>query len=227
MRWLRAHQFLNSQGYSIKAISNSHVKHAIGCKGYDRCGYAGTGAAPAIADSHVGLAAYFLDHDAWSYALISRVFARESAGLTRDDVLDNITITWLTSTALSGAPLHWENKFSYFNVKGISIPVAVSAFPDEIDLCRECNRDLSTISRTFTELVHLTADPIVVDLQDQLARTTARSGVRFFAFHRFDRHVPEGVLHRSLVDASTPRELGSGDNPVRAGGGEAGRVVAL
>ena len=88
-----------------------------------------------IADSPVGLAAYFLDHDAWSYALISRVFAGESAGLTRDDVLDNITITWLTNTALSGARLYWENKFSYFGVKGVSIPVAVSAFPDEIDLC--------------------------------------------------------------------------------------------
>ncbi|HEY7402113.1 MAG TPA: epoxide hydrolase [Candidatus Angelobacter sp.] len=85
-----------------------------------------------IADSPVGLAAYFLDHDAWSYALISRVFAGESAGLTRDDVLDNITIAWLTNTALSGARLYWENKFSYFNVKGVSIPVAVSVFPDEL-----------------------------------------------------------------------------------------------
>ena len=85
-----------------------------------------------IADSPVGLAAYFLDHDAWSYALISRVFAGESAGLTRDDVLDNITIAWLTNTALSGARLYWENKFAYFSVKGVSIPVAVSAFPDEI-----------------------------------------------------------------------------------------------
>jgi len=61
-----------------------------------------------IADSPVGLAAYFLDHDAWSYALISRVFSGEAAGLTRDDVLDNITITWLTNTAISGARLYWE-----------------------------------------------------------------------------------------------------------------------
>jgi pimeloyl-ACP methyl ester carboxylesterase len=69
-----------------------------------------------IADSPVGLAAYFLDHDAWSYALISRVFSGEAAGLTRDDVLDNITITWLTNTAISGARLYWENKLSYFSV---------------------------------------------------------------------------------------------------------------
>ena len=55
-----------------------------------------------IADSPVGLAAYFLDHDARSYELIARVFAGEAEGLTRDDVLDNITLTWLTNTALSG-----------------------------------------------------------------------------------------------------------------------------
>jgi pimeloyl-ACP methyl ester carboxylesterase len=86
-----------------------------------------------IADSPVGLAAYFLDHDARSYALISRVFAGESEGLTRDDILDNITITWLTNTAISGARLYWEYfGKGYFNAKGVSIPVAVSVFPDEL-----------------------------------------------------------------------------------------------
>jgi pimeloyl-ACP methyl ester carboxylesterase len=86
-----------------------------------------------IADSPVGLAAYFLDHDARSYALISRVFAGESEGLTRDDILDNITITWLTNTALSGARLYWEYwGKGYFNAKGVSVPVAVSVFPDEL-----------------------------------------------------------------------------------------------
>ena len=87
-----------------------------------------------IADSPVGLAAYFLDHDAASYELISRVFEGQREGLTRDDVLDNITITWLTNTALSGARLYWEwfGKGSYFNVKGVTIPVAVSVFPDEL-----------------------------------------------------------------------------------------------
>ena len=87
-----------------------------------------------IADSPVGLAAYFLDHDARSYQLIARVFEGQTEGLTRDDILDNITITWLTNTALSGARLYWENwgKFGYFNVKGVSIPVAVSVFPDEL-----------------------------------------------------------------------------------------------
>jgi len=87
-----------------------------------------------IADSPVGLAAYFLDHDARSYALISRVFTQgASEGLTRDDILDNITITWLTNTALSGARLYWEYwGKGYFNVKGVTIPVAVSVFPDEL-----------------------------------------------------------------------------------------------
>jgi pimeloyl-ACP methyl ester carboxylesterase len=87
-----------------------------------------------IADSPVGLAAYFLDHDLRSYELISRVFQGHSEGLTRDDVLDNITITWLTNTALSGARLYWENwkKLGYFSAKGVSIPIAVSVFPDEV-----------------------------------------------------------------------------------------------
>jgi len=86
-----------------------------------------------IADSPVGLAAYFLDHDARSYELISRVFQGRPEGLTRDDVLDNITITWLTNTALSGARLYWEYwGKGYFNAKGVSIPVAVSVFPDEL-----------------------------------------------------------------------------------------------
>ena len=86
-----------------------------------------------IADSPVGLAAYFLDHDARSYELISRVFQGQAEGLTRDDILDNITITWLTNTALSGARLYWEYwGKGYFNAKGVSIPVAVSVFPDEL-----------------------------------------------------------------------------------------------
>ena len=86
-----------------------------------------------IADSPIGLAAYFLDHDARSYALIERVFQGQDEGLTRDDILDNITITWLTNTAISGARLYWEYfGKGYFNVKGVSIPVAVSVFPDEL-----------------------------------------------------------------------------------------------
>ena len=86
-----------------------------------------------IADSPVGLAAYFLDHDARSYEMIARVFAGGTEGLTRDDVLDNITLTWLTNTAISGARLYWENKgASFFAVKNVVVPTAVSVFPDEL-----------------------------------------------------------------------------------------------
>jgi pimeloyl-ACP methyl ester carboxylesterase len=104
-----------------------------------------------IADSPVGLAAYFLDHDARSYDLISRVFAGASAGLTRDDILDNLTITWLTNTAVSGARLYWETwgRLGYFNVKGVTIPVAVSVFPDEIYTVPR-----SWAERAFPKLIH-------------------------------------------------------------------------
>jgi pimeloyl-ACP methyl ester carboxylesterase len=86
-----------------------------------------------IADSPVGIAAYFLDHDARSLELIARVFDGQTEGLTRDDILDNVTITWLTNTFISGARLYWEYWGSgYFNAKGVPIPVAVSVFPDEL-----------------------------------------------------------------------------------------------
>jgi pimeloyl-ACP methyl ester carboxylesterase len=86
----------------------------------------------ALADSPVGLAAWMLDHDARSYELIARVFAGESEGLSRDDVLDNVTLYWLTNTAVSSARLYWESKLPFFAPKGVTIPVAVSVFPDEI-----------------------------------------------------------------------------------------------
>jgi pimeloyl-ACP methyl ester carboxylesterase len=85
-----------------------------------------------MADSPVGLAAWFLDHDARSYEMIARVFDGQREGLTRDDVLDNVTLTWLTNTAMSTSRIYWENKFGFFAPKGVAIPVAVSAFPDEI-----------------------------------------------------------------------------------------------
>jgi pimeloyl-ACP methyl ester carboxylesterase len=86
----------------------------------------------AIVDSPVGLAAWMLDHDARSYALIARVFDRQREGLTRDDVLDNVTLYWLTNTAVSSARLYWESKLAFFAPKHLTIPVAVSAFPDEL-----------------------------------------------------------------------------------------------
>jgi pimeloyl-ACP methyl ester carboxylesterase len=86
-----------------------------------------------IADSPVGLAAYFLDHDARSLELIARVFDGKAEGLSCDDILDNITITWLTNTFISGARLYWDYwGKGYVDTQGVSIPVAVSVFPDEL-----------------------------------------------------------------------------------------------
>jgi pimeloyl-ACP methyl ester carboxylesterase len=86
----------------------------------------------ALEDSPIGLAAWMLDHDPASQKLIGRVFDGQSEGLTRDDILDNITLYWLTETAVSSGRLFWESKLAFFSPKGVTIPVAVSAFPDEI-----------------------------------------------------------------------------------------------
>ena len=73
-----------------------------------------------------------LDHDAASEALIARVFDGQSEGLSRDDVLDNVTLYWFTNTGISSARLYWENKLNFFAPKHVMIPVAVSVFPDEL-----------------------------------------------------------------------------------------------
>ena len=90
-----------------------------------------------IVDSPVGLAGWILDHDIRSYQMIARVFDGQTEGLSRDDVLDNITLYWLTNTAISSARLYWDTAHNlpaggFFDVRGVKLPVAVSAFPDEI-----------------------------------------------------------------------------------------------
>ncbi|MCW3127953.1 MAG: epoxide hydrolase [Bacteroidetes bacterium] len=89
-----------------------------------------------IGDSPTGLAAWMLDHDARSYELIARVFNGQKEGLTRDDILDNITLYWITNTAIPSARLYWEAtqvaKGGFFDPRNVTIPVAVSVFPDEI-----------------------------------------------------------------------------------------------
>ncbi|HWF02073.1 MAG TPA: epoxide hydrolase [Candidatus Angelobacter sp.] len=107
----------------------------------------------AIADSPVGLAAWILDHDARSYELIARVFEGQHEGLTRDDILDNITLYWVTNTAVSSARLYWDNlitaKAGFFDVKNVTIPVAVSVFPDEIYAAPQ-----SWAKRAYPKLIH-------------------------------------------------------------------------
>jgi pimeloyl-ACP methyl ester carboxylesterase len=103
----------------------------------------------ALADSPAGLAAWMLDHDARSLALIARVFDGQSEGLTRDDILDNVTLYWLTNTAVSSARLYWESKLPFFAPKHVAIPVAVSAFPEEL---YQAPRSWS--ERAYPKLVH-------------------------------------------------------------------------
>ncbi len=108
-----------------------------------------------IADSPVGIAGYFLDHDARSLAMISRAFDGQPEGLTRDDVLDNVTLTWLTNTFISGARLYWENKgYSFFGVRGVVVPTAVSVFPDELYPAPR-----SWAERAFPKLIHFNKLP--------------------------------------------------------------------
>ena len=89
-----------------------------------------------LADSPVGLAAWILDHDDQSYKMIARAIDGQTEGLTPDDILDNITLYWLTNTAVSSARLYWDHsltaKKGFFDIKGVAIPVAVSAYPNEI-----------------------------------------------------------------------------------------------
>ena len=120
-----------------------------------------------IADSPVGLAAWFLDHDISSYEMIARAFAGEAEGLTRDDVLDNITIGWLTNTAISGARLYWEalprtssgfgierNNVHFFEPIGVRAPIAVTQFPDELYPVPK-----SWAERTYPTLIHYGQQP--------------------------------------------------------------------
>ncbi|EJB06010.1 putative hydrolase or acyltransferase of alpha/beta superfamily [Rhizobium leguminosarum bv. trifolii WSM597] len=88
--------------------------------------------AAAFADSPIGLATFMIDHDARSLDLIARSFDGTPEGLTPDDVLDNVTLFWLTNTGVSAARLYWENKLAFFSPKGVKVPVAVSVFPDEL-----------------------------------------------------------------------------------------------
>lgn len=103
----------------------------------------------ALEDSPIGLAAWMLDHDARSYELIARVFDGAAEGLTRDDILDNISLYWFTGTAISSARLYWENKLAFFAPKNIAIPVAVSVFPDEIYAAPR-----SWAEKAFPKLIH-------------------------------------------------------------------------
>ena len=107
-----------------------------------------------IADSPIGLAGWILDHDASSYAMMARVFDGKPEGLTRDDIIDNITFYWLTNTGVSSARLYWENKQAFFAPQNIKIPVAVSVYPDEIYAAPR-----SWVEKAFPKLIYFNKLP--------------------------------------------------------------------
>ena len=108
-----------------------------------------------IADSPVGLAAWLLDHndaDGQPAAAVASALDRTTSAtgeLTRDEILDNITLYWLTNTGVSASRLYWEYKGGFFNAKGVSIPVAVSVFPGE-----QYQAPRSWTERAYPNLVH-------------------------------------------------------------------------
>jgi pimeloyl-ACP methyl ester carboxylesterase len=102
-----------------------------------------------VVDSPVGLAAWMLDHDEKSYQLIARAFAGDPGGLSRDDVLDNATHYWLTSSGVSSARLYWESKLGFFDIKGVELPVGITVFPDELYPAPE-----SWAKEAYPNLVH-------------------------------------------------------------------------
>ena len=122
--------FANSLSYAQQMASHPHALYGLG-------------------DSPVGLTAWFLDNALWGPDLLAHIFDGQRDGLTRDDVLDNITLYWLTNTAISAAGLYRENKLPFFAPMGIEIPVAVSVFPDEIFQLPQ-----SWAERAYPKLVH-------------------------------------------------------------------------
>jgi len=107
-----------------------------------------------LSDSPVGLATFMLDHDARSLELIARSFDGVPEGLTRDDVLDNITLFWLTNTGVSAARLYWENKLAFFQPRGVKVPVAASAFPTEM-----YQAPRSWAEKAYPNLIHFNTLP--------------------------------------------------------------------
>ncbi len=103
----------------------------------------------ALDDSPIGLASWMLDHDPASEAMIARVFAGGTEGLSKDDVLDNVDLYWFTRTAVSSARLYWESKLTFFGPKGVTLPTAISAFPEEIYTAPE-----SWVREAYPNLIH-------------------------------------------------------------------------
>jgi pimeloyl-ACP methyl ester carboxylesterase len=107
-----------------------------------------------LSDSPVALAAWIIDHDIWTYRQIVNVFDGGDEGLTKDDILDNITLYWLTNTGVSSARLYWENKNAFFGPKGVKVPAVISSFPEEI-----CPIPRSWAEKAYPKLIYYQRHP--------------------------------------------------------------------
>jgi len=133
-----------------------------------------------LVDSPVGLAAFMIDHDWKSHAMIARSFAGVKEGLSRDDVLDNVTLFWFTRTAISAARLYWEQTVagnSFFATKGVKLPVACSVFPDEMYVAPR-----SWTEKAYPNLIHFNKLPkgghFAAWEQPELMTSEIRTGLR-------------------------------------------------
>jgi pimeloyl-ACP methyl ester carboxylesterase len=109
----------------------------------------------ALADSPIGLASWMFDHDHASMELITRVFDGADEGLSKDDLIANVALYWLTDTAVSSARLYWESKLAFFAPKGVKLPTAISAYPDEI-----YQAPRSWVEKAYPRLIHYNRLPI-------------------------------------------------------------------
>jgi pimeloyl-ACP methyl ester carboxylesterase len=132
-----------------------------------------------LADSPVSLAAWMIDHDVASYGHIAKLFVdgEPYGDLTRDDILDNITLFWLTNTGVSSARLYQEYKGAFFNDYHISVPAAVSVFPEEV-----YQAPRSWTERAYHNLIHFNTLPkgghFAAWEQPQLFSEEVRAGFR-------------------------------------------------
>ncbi len=132
-----------------------------------------------LADSPVALAAWLIDHDPVSYeTLIAPAFVEgREGGLTRDDILDNITLFWLTNSGVSAGRIYWEFKGSWAGVRNVSVPVAVSNFPDDVIYSAQ-----SWAEQAYPKLVHFNdvdrGGHFAAWEQPELYATEVRDGLR-------------------------------------------------
>src|SRR5262249_55869099 len=158
-----------------------------------------------IADSPVGLAAWLLDHDDGGgepAAAVVEALGRttsDTGELTRDDILDNITLFWLTNTGVSASRLYWEYKGGFWDAKGVSIPVAVSVFPNEA-----YQAPRSWVEQAYPSLIYFNevdkGGHFAAWEQPQLFREGVRPGLKSF---RKKKIPPGGVVMSPATETAT------------------------